>query len=179
MLKPSKNIQLKPYDPNNWPEVEQWYYSGEYEDFFRDIEIAPNEDYFKSLASINRGFSFSVFGKGGMIGLVLVYNIRPCIQSANISVLIDKKYHSTKIGAETFCTIAKHLFNDLNLRKLVIEIVEGREDLMRIAGINGMQPEAILVDEAKIDGQFKNVIRYAIFPDMAKKIISELERIGG
>lgn len=175
-MKPGKNIYMIPFEAKDWDHLYRWYYSGEYEEFFRDIPQAPTSEYFQGYANLRDGFCFIV--KEAMsfktVGLVLVYDVKHVTAQACFGMLIDKEHQKTLFGLETIYLTMKHLFEDLDLRKMVIEIVETNPDFKRYMEMYEVPCEGVLLDEAKIDGKYLNVLRYAILREKGKKIIQEI-----
>ena len=178
MIKPGKKVILESFEMDDWECLYRWYYSGEYEDFFRDTPAVPGSDYFKRFSCLNNGFALKIKNHAQeIIGVILVMDIKSNAQSACLGMIIDKAHEGKGMGQEATYLIVRHLFRDLGLRKLIIEIVDGRERLMKTAHLNGVNPEAIFKKEVKIDGEFKDIIRYAIFKEEAEEFFSKLEPV--
>lgn len=176
MLKPGKNIRLVPYEPEQWEHIYRWYYSGEYEEFFRDVQNTPTSDFFKSYVQWRNAIVFLILKCERVIGMVMIHDIKAVTQSAHIGVLIEKEFEGQKVGCEASYLIIKHLFEDLNLRKLCIETLSRNSKLARYMGKCGIEKEGILKGEAKISGKFEDVTRWAMFEPHARQFIDHMER---
>lgn len=177
-MKPGPNIFLIPFEAKDWDILYRWYYSGEYEEFFRDIDQAPNSEYFQRYAQIRNGFTFLIKTHESFartIGAVVIYEIKPVTSQAHFAMLIDKNFEHLGYGLEAIYLAMKHLFHDLGLQKMVIESIQGNAKIERYMEMYGVPKEGVLVNEAKIEGQYLNVNRFAILRPLAEKII---ERIG-
>ena len=178
MLKPGQKTKLLPYEPEQWAHLYEWYYSGDYEEFFRDIQPAPNADYFKSFSQIRNGMLFMIHTlEGEIAGMVMIFEIKPVIQSAHFAILVDKKFEGQHLALEAVYQTMKHLFEDLSLKKMSFETLIRNKKLASCFKAYKIRREGVLKNEAKLNGKFLDVYRYAVFEGQAKKIIKRFEEI--
>jgi RimJ/RimL family protein N-acetyltransferase len=178
MLKHGKNIILVPYEPEQCDKLHEWYYSGKYEEFFRDIQPAPDKNYFRSFSQMKSAMVLmvSLIETGAIIGTVMMYEINPTIQKVSFAMLIDKEFEGRRLGLEAGYLVIKYLFEDLNIRKMCIETLSRNSRLAEYCRIYKIRKEGVLKDEAKIGGKFENVIRFAMFKKQAIQFINFMEK---
>lgn len=177
-MKPGPNIFLIPFEAKDWDILYRWYYSGEYEEFFRDIDQAPNSEYFQRYAQLRNGFAFLVKTNehfSQTVGAVVVYDVKAITSQAHFAMLIDRQFEHLGYGLEAIWLTMRHLFHDLGLQKMVIESVEGNEKIERYMEMYGVPREGVLLNEAKLEGKFYNVLRFGILRPQAEQI---MKRIG-
>jgi len=108
------------------------------------------------------------------VGMVVVYEFKATTSQAHFAMLIDEQFQKTLLGLETIYLTMKYLFEDLGLRKMVIEILASNNDFVRYMEMYSVPIEATLLQEAKIDGFIQNVFRFSVFRDFGDKIIKRI-----
>jgi len=171
----SKNIRLIPMEIDDYHIVKDWYYSGKYEDFFRDVFGAIKDEHFKAYANMPSGNAFFIMHEDKPIGFAIAYEYQWSHRTAKLAVLIDEDHQRKGFASKATVLLFKFLLNKMGFRKLVFEVMEDG-NLLECFENWGLVKEGTFVNECNINGVEKNVIRFALFDKQAKEIIQEFER---
>lgn len=171
MLKPGPNLILRPYEPNQWEILNRWQYDEAYQEFFRDSLGPMTEEQLRAYGVGKQ--CFMIFKESNVVGIITIGDVNPITSVAKAGILIDKEYQKSGYFLESLWIAAQYLFKDLRLRKLVLEVMSTNARLRSMVQKIGFEEEAILKDEAYLDGKFFDMARYFIFRD---KALVEIEK---
>jgi len=163
------NLYLKPFEVEDVATLEKWFYSGDYDDHFRDMTLLTREQ-LKIYSYMKDGQAFIVRENNDVIGLVTIYEMRVIPSNFKLSVLIDKSYQGKGFCLDSMLLILDYAFLKLGYDKAIVEVLESNERLNNMILKGGFEFEAKLEREAKINGEFQDVIRYKMFKDKYRKI---------
>jgi len=173
MIKQGPNLFLRPFEVEEWPLLDGWFYSGLYPNFFIDQNGLMTVDQFKGYAYIWNAQSFVIrcvkpigdFPVGTPVGMVMVYDIKTNHKTAKIGVLIDNKFQNEKFCLEAMWIVTDYLINSLGFRKLIIEI--SPEDHYRMAFFEKTEKgvftyEAVFKNEVLVNGKERDMHRWIL-----------------
>lgn len=188
MLKLGSNVGLFAFEADEWPWIQYWSYAPAYRDFFRD-QIAMKVDTMRGYSDFQNGNAFLVkttkvleldgqtYPIGTIVGLVMLYDMHIVPRNVKLAVLIDEKFQGNSFCQESIWIVCDYVFNRLGYHKVIFEMMEENTDLASLIEFGGFYKEAVFKDEAFIDGQFKNVVRYCIIKEEALKKLKEFEEV--
>jgi len=94
-----------------------------------------------------------------LIGYTKLYNIDWIHRTAYFGIVIgDKDARGKGIGKETTQLMIKYAFKNLNLRKILLEVVKNNERAINLYKKIGFETEGILKDQVFIDGSYYSVL---------------------
>ena len=160
-------MYLKPFEPENVPLLERWFYSGDYDDYFRDMSLL-NKEQLKIYAYMKDGQSFIVYEDLNPVGFITIYEMRAIPSNAKIAILIDDKYQKKGYCLRSMLLVLDYLFLKFDYEKVIIEVLEENIRLNDMIKKGGFEYEAKLAKEARVEGELKDVIRYCMFKEPYK-----------
>jgi RimJ/RimL family protein N-acetyltransferase len=148
------------------PILKGWCYSGDYPEFFRDM-LALTEEQLAIYAYMKDGQGFMVWQKESNepVGFIVLYEMRIVSANVKLSILIDKKHQTQGLALEAMLEMGHYVFERLRLHKLIVEVLESNVRIQSLLTQGGFEKECVLVDEAKLDDKYLNVVRYAMYRD--------------
>lgn len=159
--------QLIPFSPQVAGIIEQWIVDPAYKAFFRNQALIPSADncrnYPQYTGNMTMFYGEQVDGGVEIIGMVCLYDCNYRNRTGKASILIDKKFHGQKIGHEVFCKFCDYLFKMLQLRKVVVEIVD-RNWIKPLTGV-GFKYIGVYSDHSYLNGQLCDEILMECFAD--------------
>ena len=164
-------INLRPFEVEDVPKLKDWFYSGDYPEFFRDMLMLTDEQ-LKIYSYMKDGQGFVIRKDEGSIGFVLLYEQRIVPQTIKVGILIDVRYQRNGYCLEAMRRVLDYTFDKLNIRKVIVEVCGSNKRLQEIVTTGGFQYEAILLKEAKLGNEYSDVIRYYMDRDMYQQIRS-------
>lgn len=174
MIKQGKNLQIRPMEQEDWKLISDWYYSGKYNEFFRDSDMVPKRDSFISYSNLFGAQTFIIYNIEKLaIGCIIIYDSKVLVGKASLSILIDEKHQSLKLCQEAITIITDYLFGHLRLRKLIVDCLESNVKLQSLVEYGGFIKEALLIGDSLMYGEPVNVIRFYMDRERAKEKIKE------
>lgn len=181
MIKNGPNLVIRPYEPDEWPIMSHWFYSGDYPEFFRDQSTLMNIAQLQSFVGGQTSYGFLIrLGKefkghpiGTVIGFINLYDIRWVPSTLKLGILIEKEFQGQQFCMEAIWLICDYVFNQMRFRKMIIEFLKSNQRIESILKFGGFKKEATLKDEAYMNGKYVDVVRYSIFDKQAKLKITE------
>jgi len=173
VLRPTKNLNILPFETYDMMLVKSWFYSGDYPEFFRDM-YALTEDQLKIYANMKDGQGFIVRHGDTPIGFIILYELRIVPANIKLSILIDKKYQEQGFGLEAMVEMCNYVFNRMRLEKLIVEVMESNKRIQQLLEMGGFEKEAVLKKEANINGDLQDVVRFALYKDQFKEVVKGL-----
>ena len=165
--------KIRPYEPSDMPVLKEWFYSGDYPQFFRDM-LLMTEDQLKIYSSMRDGMAYIVEKAGTPVGFMVIYDMRYVPSNLKVAILIDKKYQGQKYALSGMIETCKYVYNCLSYNKLIVEVCSTNKHLQESLNIGGFDYEATLLKEARIDGEWVDVIRYCMFADKFREVMNSL-----
>lgn len=169
MLRPTKNLSIRPFEVADMQFVKQWCYSGDYPEFFRDMH-ALTEEQLKIYSYMKDGQGFIIWKGPEPIGFIILYEMRVVPANIKLSILIDKKYQERGYCLEAMLEMGNYVFNRLRMDKLIVEVMESNTRIQALLKQGGFEFECLLKNEAKIGEHPENVIRYMMFKDKFNEV---------
>jgi len=99
------------------------------------------------------------------IGYGTLFRIQWFTRNAHIFVVIDPEYWGRNLGTEAGKVIVDYAYKELNLHKITARTFAPNKASHRIAEKLGFKHEITLKKEIYIDGEYVDVLEYAIFKD--------------
>lgn len=167
------NLYMRPFEIDQWKILYDWFYSGNYDEFFRDMAGTLTAQQFQSFANMPEGQTLLVYQKDQVIGMVMVYDCKPYTSLCKLAILLDKDYQDKSLSSEMVELILQYLHVDMGWYKVVMEVLEDNEKYNSILRTNGFVEECKLLGEALIYGKRKDVIRYYTTSDRIHQMLKE------
>ena len=178
MLNPTKNLIIKPFEIANMNHVKDWFYSGKYPEFFRDM-LALSEEQLKIYALMKDGQGFMIWKQEDYenlpVGFIVLHEMRIVPANIKLAILIDEKFQAQGYCLEAMLEILNYCFYRLRMHKVVVEIMSSNKRLDAMLKKGGFKFECVLKDEAKIGLNHEDVIRYYMYPEHFEDAKKNLE----
>lgn len=152
-----KAVRLAPYMPEIACVIARWASAPENAEFFR--RVPPLCDWLAPAAiGTLWGTSWVVYEDDTPVGLLTLHSIDRYARSCEVGILVDSKDSSHRRQTVDAVTdqMADYLFNYLNLHKVYLKVLEGREKLVKLLESKGFQQEAVLRDSIFYSGEYRN-----------------------
>jgi len=159
MFKNSKSLKIMPYEVEHMPILKDWFYSGDYPEFFRDMLVLTDEQ-LKIYSYMKDGQSFVIYKDKEVIGFIILYEYRTVPSNIKLSILIDKKYQAKGYALEAMQMITEYVFNKLHIYKLIVEVCQINKRIQELLIKGGFEYECTLLKEAFMDGKRTDSVRY-------------------
>ncbi len=111
-----------------------------------------------------RRFILSLDGEEN-IGLVELTDIHQIHRNAEFHLIIAPEYQGHHYASQAVSLAIEYSFAVLNLYKLYLEVDKENEKAIHVYEKLGFEPEGLLRQEYYVNGQYRDVIRMAIFRD--------------
>lgn len=175
MFKSINDIRLVQFEPQlHIVNFLEWYYSGDYSEFFRGTTQIPSVENFSKMLI---GKTFMVLKEEHIIGAIMFFNMDEIARRCEVGLMIDKKFEKNGDGVKAFKVFLYWLFNSLNLYKVTVEVMSRNKRLNDILHKMGAVDDGSPAkNHLYLDGEFHNVNRWAMFKgDYNKRYKRELE----
>ena len=96
-------------------------------------------------------------------GRVTIYNIDYRNQKAEYGIFVNKEYQGRNIAYRASNILIKYVFSNLNIRKIYLYVFAANEPAIKLYKKLGFIEEGILKEEIFKNGEYRDVIRMAIF----------------
>lgn len=174
MISPTKNLKIRPFEESDMPILKRWFYSGEYPEFFRDM-LALTEAQLKIYSYMKDGQGFIVWDYHDKpVGFIILYEMRVVPANVKLAILIDESYQRKGYCIQSMISICDYVFNRLRMEKLIVEVLELNPGIQHMLKEGGFEKECVLVNEAKLDGNWHNVARYMMFREKYVEYMSQM-----
>lgn len=186
MLKQLNNVRLARFEPEfHSAKLYEWYYSEDYQEFFRDFPDCPSA---VELAAMAQGRSFIILkesvvegDKQWVIAGLIVYSmVNEVSKNFEVSVLIDVHFQKQGCFVDAFKIFLNWMFNSKNFYKAKIKILAENkricEGIERFGASREGGAHAVLKKDIFFKSKFHDVAVYAIFKiDFNKLYLTEFE----
>lgn len=165
MLLGAENLQLLPYSQEHWEHLAKWVYADEYQDLFRHLPKALSENELRNFPIIAGGEVFLIVHKKDNIPVGICYLIPDAKKNRGVSasIMLTKEYQKQGLSIESFWVLFNYAFNKQGFRKVIVEVLESNESLIKLIVSKGFIYEGRLHGEAFIEGKFVNELRFCMF----------------
>lgn len=161
MLK-SKRINLRPIENKDLKVLNKW--KNDYEIFkylgggFQPQSINEQEKYISNLINNSGASKRFIIDNGEAIGMVGLYDINFINRNCDLGIYIGEKSEQGKgYAKETMDLILDFAFNNLNLKKIKLNVVNANNKAINLYNSLGFKEVGILKEERFINGKFEDV----------------------
>ena len=161
MLK-SKRINLRPIENRDLKVLNKW--KNDYEIFkylgggFQPQSINEQEKYISNLINNSVTSKRFIIDNGEAIGMVGLYDINFINRNCDLGIYIGEKSEQGKgYAKETMDLILDFAFNNLNLKKIKLNVVNANNKAINLYNSLGFKEVGILKEERFINGKFEDV----------------------
>lgn len=132
-------VNLKYWSPDWAKQIYEWYWSGEYPLFFRNVLGPVGESYFTDFQGATSQTVLGIFAPEieGLLGLVTIYDFHPHSRTVSCGILVRKDVQKMHIGTDAFLAVFKYLFETKGVRKISIEFVEENKTILHMINFMG------------------------------------------
>ena len=178
MLKKINNIRLVRFEPEyHSAKLYEWYYSEDYQEFFRDFPDCPSA---VELAKFAQGRAFIILKEKVIAGLIIYSMVNEVSRNFEVSVLVDAQFQKQSCSVDGLKIFFNWMFNACNFYKAKIKVLaENRrvcEALERFGASRDGGPYAVFKKDIFFRSKFHDVAVYAVFKiDFNKLYLKEIE----
>ncbi len=97
------------------------------------------------------------------IGYISAKNINYIHRHADFGIILLKKFRGKGYASEAMKLFFNYLFNDLNLHKIKLEVLEDNFTAIKLYEKIGFVKEGLLKEHIWQDGKFKNLVIMSLF----------------
>lgn len=169
MIKTKKGLFIRPYENDDMPILKQWFYSCDYDDFFRDMFVLSNEQ-LKIYSYMKDGQAFIIWDLETPIGFIILYEMKAVPRNLKLSILIDKERQGNGHCRDAMLAMGEYVFNRLQYDKIIVEVLPSNVRLANMILKGGFKHEAMLERETRVEGELVDVDRYCIFREEYLKL---------
>jgi diamine N-acetyltransferase len=170
-------IQLREITKDDIPQINAWRNNPEVINFlgcgFLYISEEIDEKWYQGyLSSRDKNVRLSILtADHQFIGNVYLLNIHPVNRTAEFSIVIsDKRYWSQGIGAEVTQRVLHHAFQDLNLNRVYLYVLDDNDRAIKLYEKSGFRPEGTLEDAVYKNGEYCSLRVMAVLKKHYKRI---------
>lgn len=116
--------------------------------------------------------------KAKCIGLVNLYNMDIVLRQIQMDMWILSKYANADYGSETIDLIKNYVFNELNLKKLQIDVESSNQLMLQILETAHFKNEGVLENKIFRDGVYYDIHTMACFQKRTEFIVTYDARVG-
>ena len=167
MLKKINGIRLVRFEPEyHTAKLYEWYYSGNYSEFFRDYPECPSAVELASMAK-NKTFMIVKEDNDLVVGMLLCANANEASRNFEVGALVEKQSQGNGIFVSAFKILLNWKFNYCNFYKAKMKIMVRNKRLCDTLEKFGAAREgganASFKKDSFFEGKFHDVAAYAIF----------------
>ena len=165
------DIHLRPFEPSlDGDIVYKWYYSGEYDSYFRYAKTLYKKQNFADLEYMMRNCCLMIYKDGVIdpIGMWEYFDYVPGEQ-VKIGVMLDKKYWEQQIAYKSGTLFFGYLFRDLQVKRVIMCVMKSAERLMHLLPKFG---------EPMGEGDFPGEKRFVFKRERFEEIYAKMELQG-
>ncbi len=168
-------VNLMPFSPDHGAKLFEWYYDVAYKLFFREFAVVFSlEDCQKLDVIMARSGStlLTIVDRESNqpIGLMTYCCLKRPSGVFRVGILLDKKCQHKTYAIEALIILGDRLYYHLGCRKLVVEYMAEDTHIRRISEKGGFVFESVLKQEALVDGELKDEVKYY----MTKEVYDDL-----
>jgi len=169
-------VRLLPFDPSHGEAVFSWFYDYEYRLFFREFDDPLSLEQCRDFGKIMMTSGvrvLTIVGKDNPskpIGLITTMWLKKKSGVSRVGILLDKNCQHKTWCIEALIVVGDLLYRRLGCRKLVVEYMASDEHIRRISEKGGFVFESILKDEALIDGEYHDEVKYYMMRDVYEEL---------
>jgi len=172
-----KRIVLRPLKKDDWSKSLKWRNNPKLTQLvmshpFPITEELEHDWYEKILNDAsNKTIYFAIDEKANekFIGMVYLNNIDWVSRHCKFHILIgEEDSHSKGYGKETLLLISEYVFNTLNLKKIMLEVVSNNVSAIKLYETFGFEREGLLKQNYFANNQYFNVEIMALFKEKYK-----------
>lgn len=172
MFKPLNGIRLVRFEPEyHTAIIYKWYYSGDYEEFYRYWPNCPSAQDLVS-AAINN--TFMIMGEEQVLGLVRQYDANDFSRNFWVGVLVDQAFEKKKIGTTALKIFLNWKFNSCNFYKAKLNIMIRNKRVSNILDLLGFSKEGEFKKDVFLNGEYHDSAVYAMFKTLFNKKYKDL-----
>lgn len=184
MSKPKQGIKVNliPYEPEHAEAMHRWFYDFQYAAFFREFDdIAFTVDDFKGYGEALKrsgGELFTLIDKEKQcpIGLMTYTCLKRKAGVYRFGIMLDKAYQHNTYAIEGIILLAFYLFENKGCQKYTIEFLASDKHIQRIAEKGGFEFECLLKNEALVNGEYQDEVRYYFPKEKAYEFYGEYHK---
>ncbi len=144
----------------NLPELFRYHFSP------LPLSQMEQERWYENYASGGRQTIFIIETlKEKQIGYTLIKDLDHKNQCAEIGLFLSPEFQEQGYGKDSFKTLMKFCFNELNLHRLMLEVFSFNDRAVQMYKKLGFQVEGTLRDAYFCEGQFHNIVIMSILRD--------------
>jgi len=169
-----KKVILRPLNSNDIVKIFQWHNSMNLKNlammhpFPIPIEL-EREHFERQLKNIDNKtvlFGIDDIENKEFVGFTKIYNINWIHRTAYFGIVIGHENSQGKgLGKETTELILEYAFNNLQLLKILLEVVTFNEKAINLYKKIGFETEGLLKRQVYIDGSYHDVVVMSIFKE--------------
>lgn len=160
-------IRLVRFEPDyHTTNLYQWYYSGDYLEFFRDYPQCPSA---VEMAQAAQGKTFMIVREqdAEIVGMIVCYRSNDAARSFEVDVLIDASFQGHGYFVTALRILLNWKFNHCNFYKAKAKVLAKNQRVCNILEKFGAYreggAEAVFKKDSFFEGKFHDVAAYAIF----------------
>lgn len=178
MIRSLNNLHLVRFEPELHSQVlYRWYYSGDYQEFFRNYPSCPSAREIAESA-IGKTFMIQYEGDGRFLGCVMHFNEKEFSRNFEVGCLVDAQFQKHSVGITALKILLNWKFNYCNLYKMKVNFVSSNKRIQKILDSFGAHQEGTFKKEVFINGEFYDIAAYAMFKkDFNTRYKKEFETI--
>lgn len=183
--------QLRLWQKEFAPIVYDWYWSGQYPAFFRNIPTLASESQFVDFPGLTGQTVFGILtkekNKKGQLtlqGLMTIYNFEPVNKCCSVGIMVEKGHEGKRIASDALLTLLKYLFLEKCIRRVSFEYIdlEGRISRIGVLASNLTGSKAEKIEDTPYfegrkkkvflnQGKYHDMILTCLFKDQFEKLI--------
>lgn len=134
----------------------------------RALPVTPlqHQRWYESLVQRQDVVVFSVLENdtGAYLGNVWLWAVHPVHRSAELRILLGPQAKGKGYGTAACQGLLRFAFQDLNLRKVYLYVLNHNQAAVRTFEKAGFTSEGVLKDEFFVAGKYEDALRMAAFP---------------
>lgn len=133
----------------------------------RSLPVTPLEHqrWYENLVQRQDAVVFSVLENksGEYLGNVWLWGVHPVHRSAELRILLGPRAKGKGYGSEACRGLLRFAFNDLNLHKVYLYVLNHNKAAVRAFEKSGFVSEGVLKDEFFVASKYEDALRMAAF----------------
>lgn len=176
MLLRGPNLQLIPYNPEQWGYLAKWFFDDNCRDMWRHHPMAWGEAEFRNYPRLLNAQVFCVYKHDQTAPIGFIQMIPDCKTNRGFYVgfLIEKGQRDYSVTSECLMLLFDYAFNRMGYRKAIIEMLASRVTARKFLLEAGFLSEGTHFGEAFIDGKFVDEFRLSMSSDFFNKKFKEM-----
>jgi RimJ/RimL family protein N-acetyltransferase len=172
----SPKIILLPFDESYAGDIARWFYDPAYSDMFRHYVRPLTFEQFKQYPKVLGGEIFLIYHKElkRNVGYAQFVPDTKSNMAVYAGILLEKEVQDQSLSTDAFILMFNYVFNRLNFRKVIIEILASNKKIHQALLKYGCREEGRYFEEAFINGEFVDEVRLSITAPFFRKKFSEV-----